>query len=182
MVGLPTALLGAVFYLAVASLTTTVGSSSAWAQSAPTPNLQRQVRELEERVRIMELEHEALQRRMHLDAELTRRALDELEQRLIACEKQAVAPAKAEAPPVQSPSIVDPRCRNPYTMAADGIRRIKPGCESAGDACEPPVAIDPRGVRKILPSCVKPEDTGAGCASPFYVDPGGVKRVKPDCI
>ncbi len=183
IVGLPAGMLGLVLCFALGSLSTTVGSSNAWAQSAPSsPNLQQRVRELEERLRIIELEHEALERRMHLEAERTTRVLDELDKRLRACETHALAPAKVETPPAEGSTITDPHCQNPYMIVSYGVRRVRPGCESAGNECDPPFAIDPRGVRKFLPACVKSEDAGSGCASPFFVDPAGVKRVKPECI
>src|SRR6267142_2160515 len=64
------------------------GASNAWAQApASSPISPQRVRELEERVKILELEHEAVDRRTRLQAERTGRAIEELEMRVRALEE-----------------------------------------------------------------------------------------------
>lgn len=73
-----------------------------------------------------------------------------------AAEKTAPAPPTAAGqnhvktfPPVGG-------CSPPYSVDAQGIRKPKPGCESAGDsACDPPYAVDAQGLRRPKPECLR---------------------------
>jgi hypothetical protein len=173
--------------LVIASLalfgTFDIASPPAWADGAPTSlNSQQRVKELEERVKILELEHETLDRRMRLETERSGRAVEDLDKRLRALEGRAVA-SEAPAAPMEKSAAREVNCTDPYIDVGHGIRRVKPGCESSGNECDAPEAIDGRGVRTILPACVQTIDRNKGnCEPPHFIDYKGVKRFKPECM
>ena len=74
------------------------GASNAWADDAPTASQQR-VRELEERVKILELERETLDRTMRLETKRTRRTIEALDERIRALEEVSRVPAELPAEP-----------------------------------------------------------------------------------
>src|SRR4051812_37664680 len=86
-------------------------SKSAWAEDAPHPNLQVRARELEERVRILELEQEALARRLHLQMDQNERTLGDIDKRLRGCEEKLVSAKPSVAVPAELASA-DARCLN----------------------------------------------------------------------
>ena len=73
-------------------------------------------------------------------------------------------------------------CRDPFIQADHGIRRLKPGCESSGNECDAPEAVDVRGVRRVLPACVQAAEREHGVCDPPYFFDKGVKHVKPECM
>jgi hypothetical protein len=147
------------------------GLSKAFAQGKAAPDPDRQLRELEQRVKILELENETLDRRLQLEIDRNLHLFDDVDKRLRAVESRA--------PENRDP---DP-CRDPYIHIAPGILRVKPGCESAGGECTAPEAVDARGVRIVLPGCRQTVVEGARqCDPPYFVDESGVKRFKPGCL
>src|SRR5579859_529521 len=92
---------------------------SAYAQGkAAPPEPDRQVRELEQRVKILELENETLDRRLRLEIDRNTHVVDDLDKRIKALESR-------------DNKGLDP-CREPYIHVAPGIVRVRPGCESVG--------------------------------------------------
>src|SRR5258708_5670912 len=148
-----------------------LGLSKAFAQGKPAPDPDRQLRELEQRVKILELENETLDRRLQLEIDHNSHLFDDVDKRLRAVENRAVENREP-----------DP-CRDPYIHVAPGILRVKPGCESSGGECTAPEAVDARGVRVVLPGCRQTIVEGARqCDPPYFVDESGVKRFKPGCL
>jgi hypothetical protein len=166
-----------------------LGMSNAWAEGAPGPgfasNPQQRIHELEERVRILELTQETLERRLHLDVERNGRAFEEIDRRLRALEDRPATPA-APAAPASSPdknAALEAMCKDPYFLVAPGIRRVKPGCESTGTQCDAPEAVDAHGVRHVLPGCLQTIDKNRNaCDPPYYFDDKGMKHVKDECM
>jgi hypothetical protein len=161
------------------------GPSNAWAGTAPpTPaaaSQDQRIRELEERIRILELEQETQDRRLRLEIERSGRAFEEIDRRLRLLEDRSATPSEPAMSQPES-SSVDAMCRNPFIEAGHGIRRLKPGCEAAGKECDAPQAVDIRGVRTVLPACVQSAEKDRGsCSPPYYFDKG-VKYVKPECM
>ena len=158
------------------------GASKAWAQATTSsPLSQQRVRELEERVKILELEHEALDRRVRLQAERTGRAIEELEMRVRVLEENGRAHVDPVAEP-QKGAEVDEACKDPYIHLWNGIRRVKSGCENAAKPCDVPKFVDGRGFLTVRPECVQavPVKEG-GCEIPYVVDTKGIKEFKPEC-
>jgi hypothetical protein len=154
----------------------TSGFPKAFAQGAPAVDPQQRIRELEQRVKILELESETLDRRAQLEVERNARILDEMDKRVRALE------ARGPETRVPESSVPDP-CRDPYIHVAPGVVRIRPGCESAGGECSAPEAVDARGVRTILPACQKfLDDNSRDCNPPYFIDAHGVKRFKTGCM
>jgi len=151
------------------------GSSKAFAQAAAPAEPQQRIRELEQRVKILELENETLDRRLHLEIDRSTRFLDDMDKRVRLLEARPLAPA-------ESTSKADDPCRYPYIHVAPGIMRIKPGCESTGGECAAPERVDVRGVRTVLPACEQATEAPGGCEPPYYIDADGVKRFKPRCM
>jgi hypothetical protein len=175
--------------LSVAALLTSAflgGPSYAWAAAAPVApaasNPDQRIRELEERIKILELQQETMERRMHLDVERNGRAFEEIDRRLRLLEDRAATPS--EQPVSQQPdnAALEAMCREPFMQADHGIRRLKPGCESAGNECDAPETVDIRGVRRVLPACVQSAEKGRGVCDPPYFFDKGVKHVKPECM
>jgi len=69
------------------------GASNALAETTPIAS-QQHVRELEERVKILELERETLDHRMRLEAERTRRTIEALDMRIRLLEEIGRVPAE----------------------------------------------------------------------------------------
>jgi hypothetical protein len=157
LIALPLAMLG----VSILASSSSVGIPNAWAQRAPSStSVQQRVRELEERLKILELEHEALQRRMQLAAEHDNHILDDLDKRLRTCEQTAKAPSKSVAVPA-----------------------AKASASRGSTNCDPPWSIDLRGVRTIQPACLQSLDaTEDSCELPYYIDQTGLRRFKPECI
>jgi hypothetical protein len=132
-------------------------------------------------VKILELEHETLDRRMRLQAERTGRAIEELEMRVRALEENDRARLDAVAEKVKG-AEVDDLCKDPYIHLWNGIRRVKSGCENAGKPCDFPKVVDGRGFWTVRPECVQnaPVKEG-GCDIPYVVDTKGIKEFKPEC-
>jgi len=182
LLGWPTGLVGVflVFGPGIGSLGG--GSSNAWAGAAPSPTVSPQrVRELEERVKILELEYETLDRRMRLQAEQAGRALEELDMRVHALEGAARA-AEGTPPPKESISLEEV-CKDPYIRFANGIRRVKEGCEDRGRSCDVPEVVDARGVWTVRPECVPATPVKAGnCDITYSIGDNGIKQFKPECM
>jgi hypothetical protein len=163
------------------------GPSSAWAAAAPpataAPNQDQRIHELEERIRILELQQETQDRRLRLDIERNSRAFEEIDRRLRLLEdRTATQNEPATGPQPENAAALEALCRDPFIQAGHGIRRLKPGCEGAGNECDAPQAVDIRGVRKVLPACVQSaEKEHAVCDPPYFFDKG-VKYVKPECM
>jgi hypothetical protein len=179
--GLSTGVLG-IFFLLRPSIGFLDGGSNAWAQAGPgTPMSQQRIRELEERVKILELEHETLDRQMKLEAERTGRTVEELEIRIRALEN-ARAPEAAAVQPEKS-STIDEVCKDPYVRLPNGIRRVKAGCEDTTKSCDVPEVIDAQGVWKVRPECVPAAASQEGiCDTPYVIGPNGIKQFKPECV
>jgi hypothetical protein len=179
--GLSTGVLG-IFFLLRPSIGFLDGGSNAWAQAGPgTPVSQQHLRELEERVKILELEHEALDRRTKLEAERTGRTIEELEMRIRTLEN-ARAPEVAAVQPEKSATI-DELCKDPYTHFPNGIRRVKRGCEDSTKPCDVPEVIDAQGMWKVRPECVPAAASQQGtCDTPYVIGPNGIKQFKPECL
>jgi hypothetical protein len=160
------------------------GSSFAFAQGAPgSTNSEHRFRELEQRVKILELENETLDRRLRLEAEHSGRLFEDLDRRVRVLEQHPAAPAEPAANKEQKSPAIDAYCSDPFIQLASGVRRLKPGCDATGNPCDAPWAVDARGIRTVLPACVQSlESNAGGCDSPYYVDPKGVKRFKPECL
>jgi hypothetical protein len=153
----------------------TSGLPKAFAQAGAAAEPQQRIRELEQRVKILELESEALDRRAQLEVERNARIIDEMDKRVRALETRA-----PETHPLETHA---PDCRDPYIHVAPGIIRVRPGCESFGGECSAPEAVDARGVRTILPACQKSLDDGSrDCNPPYFIDAAGVKRFKTGCM
>jgi hypothetical protein len=160
------------------------GLSSAWADAAPGPtNPQQRIRELEERVKILELQQETVDHKLRLDIDRNGRAFEEIDRRLRALEERPAAPAETAALEAQKSAELEAMCRDPYIKLPSGIRRLKPGCESAGSVCDAPEVVDGHGVRRVLAACVPTMEKERGvCDPPYYFDAKGLKRVKRECM
>ncbi len=163
------------------------GPSNAWTAAAPAPqsaNQDQRIRELEERIKILELEHETLDRRLRLELERNGHTFEDIDHRLRALEVHAPTSGELAAmPPPDKAAVVDAMCREPFIQTAPGIRRVKPGCESSGKECDAPEAVDLRGVRRVLPACLQTmEKERPVCEQPYFFDDKGVKKVKPECM
>jgi hypothetical protein len=173
------------FALSLAGAAPFAGSPNAWASAGPSPTTSAQeqrVRELEERVKILELENETLDRRLRLDIERNGRSFEEIDRRLRLLEDRSGSPSEPVASPQADKVALEAMCRDPFIEAAHGIRRLKPGCESIGNECDAPEAVDVRGVRRVLPACVQAAEREHGICDPPYFFDKGVKRVKPECM
>ena len=148
------------------------GLSNAWAAAAPAaPAAQQEqrIRELEARIKILELEQETQDRRLRLDIERNGRAFEEIDRRLRLLEDRASTasePVAAQQP--DKAAALEAMCREPFIQADHGIRRLKPGCESTGNECDAPEAVDVRGVRRILPACIQAAEKEHGVCDPPY--------------
>jgi hypothetical protein len=160
------------------------GSSFAFAQGAPgSTNSEHRFRELEQRVKILELENETLDRRLHLEAERSGRLFEDLDRRVHVLEQHPAAPAEPAATQEPKRPAIDAYCSDPYIQLGPGAGRLKPGCDPTGNPCDAPWAVDARGIRTVLPACAQSlESNAGGCDSRYYVDPNGVKRFKPECL
>jgi hypothetical protein len=165
------------------------GASNAWAATAPSSppaaaNQDQRIRELEERIKILELEQETQQRRLRLEIERHGRAFEEIDRRLRALEDRGGQPAEPTAvSQAERAAALEALCREPFIEVAPGIRRVKPGCEQAGNECDAPEAVDIRGVRRVLPGCLKAMEKERGvCDPPYFFDDKGLKRVKRECM
>jgi len=162
------------------------GPSNAWAAAAPpsAANQEQRIRELEERIKIMELQQETLDRRLRLDIERNGRAFEEIDRRLRALEDHGAQPNELAASlQSEKAAALEAMCREPFFQTEKGIRRLKPGCESSGNECDAPEALDLRGVRRVLPACIKSIEKERGvCDPPYFFDDKGVKRFKPECM
>ena len=189
----PSWLVGALAGAAVPLALFLAGSelSNAWASAAPatpaTPasratNQDQRIRELEERIKILELQQEAQERRLRLDIERNGRAFEEMDRRLRLLEDRSTPSEPVAAPQIDKDAALEAMCREPFIQGDHGIRRLKPGCESTGNPCDAPEAVDIRGVRRILPACVQAAEKERGVCDPPYFFDKGVKRVKPECL
>jgi hypothetical protein len=160
MFGLATGLLG-IFFLLLPIIGS--GGSSAWAQASPGTSIsQQRIHELEERVKILELERETLDRQVKLEAEHTGRTIEELEVRIRAVEDTRGSEAAA---------------------VHTGIRRVKAGYEDTTKTCDAPEAIDARGVWKLRPECVRAAASQQGiCDTPYVINADGIKQFKLECL
>jgi hypothetical protein len=159
------------------------GSSKAFAQAAAPAETQQRIRELEQRVKIIELENEALARRVQLEIDRSTRVLDDMDKRLHVVETHAAAPVESAGKAADKIGMAEDPCRYPYIHVAPGIMRIRPGCESAGGQCDAPERVDARGIRTVLPGCQQViDETGGSCEPPYFIDAGGMKRFKPACM
>jgi hypothetical protein len=165
------------------------GFSTAWASAAapssPASTSQDQrIRELEERIKILELEQETQERRLRLEIERHGRAFEEIDRRVRALEERAGQPAESAAvSQAERAAALEAMCREPFIQGAPGIRKVKPGCESSGKECDAPEAVDSRGVRRVLPGCIQSIEKERGvCDPPYFFDDKGVKRVKSECM
>ena len=183
LLGWPTGLLGVFLVFGSGPASLGAGSSNAWAGPAPNATVSPQrVRELEERVKILELEHETLDRRMRLQAEQAGRALEDLEMRVRALEG-SVRPAAEVTPQPEKSISVEDVCKDPYIRFANGIRRVKAGCEDRGNSCDVPQVVDARGVWTVRPECVPATPVKAGnCDIPYSIGDRGIKQFKPECM
>jgi hypothetical protein len=179
LLALSTCLLG-IFFMLLPSIGS--GGSSAWAQASPsTPISQQRVHELEERVKILELEHEALDRRMKLEAEHAGRTIEELVVRIRALEGARGREAAAVQP--EKSATMDEYCKDRYVRLPNGVRRVKAGCEDAINTCDVPEVVDARGVWKLRPECVREASSQQGtCDTPYFITEDGIKQFKPECL
>ncbi len=177
-------LLGSLTLLGAGVRPSAVGMASAWAQGGPSSAVSpRRMDELAERVKILELENEALERRVRLDTEHQGQAVEDLERRVRALEGHAQASLESTVQPPETNAEPDVSCKDPYIDVGRGIRRIKPGCESTANPCDAPEVVDVRGVRTILPACRESvEKKTGGCDSPYYIDAKGLKHFKSECL
>src|SRR5689334_1565046 len=94
------------------------GPSKAWGAAAPASqsvNQDSRIRELEERIKILELEQETLDRRLRLELERNGRSFDDIDHRLRALEAHAPTPGEiAAATQPDKAAVVDAMCREPF--------------------------------------------------------------------
>ena len=181
--GLPTGLLVGFLVIVPVVGSWGAGPSNAWAQTTASSAVsQQRVRELEERVKILELEQEALDRRTRLQAERTGRAIEELEMRVRALEENGRASLDGPAIEPEKGAGADAVCKDPYVYLSNGIRRVKSGCENGAKPCDVPKVVDGRGFWTVRPECAPatPVKEGA-CDIPYFVGTTGIKEFKPEC-
>jgi hypothetical protein len=63
------------------------------------------------------------------------------------------------------------------TPRADSAAR-----EASGNACNPPYAFDPHGIKQYKPACLLPEQPTSACTNPYEYTEGGIKIYKPQCV
>src|SRR5689334_16317683 len=91
---------------------------SAWASAAPssptTGAQEQRIRELEERIKILELENETLDRRLRLDIERNGRGFEEIDRRLRLLEDRSGNPSEPVAAAQPDKLALETMCRDPF--------------------------------------------------------------------